>query len=55
MEAAQRGLAIAEPIQAAFTISGLATNAAEACFYLRRYADAEQYVMRSLSQEEEGY
>ena len=54
VDAAQRGLAVAEPIQASFTIGGLATNAAEACFYLGRFDDAEQYVMRSLRQEEEG-
>jgi tetratricopeptide (TPR) repeat protein len=50
---AQTGLRVAASMQHSFLIAGLTACAAEACFYLNRLDEAEQYALRSLHEEEE--
>ncbi len=52
LEQARMGLAMAEAAGDAYAIAGLASNAGEACYYLGRLDDAEQFALQSLRQEE---
>lgn len=53
LEQASSGLQIAESMRHSYLSAGLATNAAEACYYLRRLDEAEHYAIRALQHEEE--
>jgi len=55
IEQAKRGLQIAERVANSFLMAGLASNAGEACYYANQLEEAEEFVMRSLSMEEEGW
>ncbi|MFN8487816.1 MAG: tetratricopeptide repeat protein [Caldilineaceae bacterium] len=50
---ASQGLYMAEKMQHSYLISGLAATVGEACFYLNRFAEAEQYAHQALNAEEE--
>ena len=50
---AQETLALAEPLKLSYLVSGLSANAAEACYRLGRFDDAELFAFKSLNQEEE--
>jgi hypothetical protein len=53
LEQAQAGLKVAEELRHAYLIAGLAGSASEACYYLKRFDEAERYAILSLQQEEE--
>ncbi len=50
---AQETLQIAESLKLSYLVSGLSANAAEACYGLGRFDDAELFAFKSLNQEEE--
>jgi len=52
---AHAGLEMAESMRDPYLIAGLCANGGEACFYLKRYDEAEQLATRALQTEEQGW